>query len=501
MKLRHRILIAFMLLTGGGIYYLVDWFVRDLRPRYLEAVEECLIDSANLLAEWLAQEWQMPPTPENASDSLADSGRSNVGSLERGGPDREALKAVFSRLRERQIHADIYGLRKTRIDLRAYVTDATGKVIFDSEGLSEGKDFSAWRDVALTLKGQYGARSTRRVAEDPATSELYVAAPVFHQGKLVGVVTVCKPTRSINLFLEVARGKALWAGIFAAVGVALAGLVLIVWITQPLRALTEYALSVRDGKNAQPPPRLRGEMLELSNAYEEMRKALDGKHYVENYVQSLTHALKSPLASIQGSAELLSEDMPETARKKFTENIRAESARMRETVDRMLSLAGLEAKRTLTETSPVNMATLAREVEQVLQSQCQKREVTLAIRGQAMVQGDALLLRTALQNLVENALAFVPVGGAITVSAQTQGDKVHTTVTDNGPGLPEYARSRMGERFFSLPHADTGRKGTGLGIAWVQEVTRLHAGRLAFANRPEGGLAVTWELPAAQQSV
>jgi two-component system, OmpR family, sensor histidine kinase CreC len=52
-----------------------------------------------------------------------------------------------------------------------------------------------------------------------------------------------------------------------------------------------------------------------------------------------------------------------------------------------------------------------------------------------------------------------------------------------------------------LPHADTGRKGTGLGVAWVQEVTRLHAGRLAFANRPEGGLAVTWELPAAQQSV
>lgn len=472
MKLRHRILLAFMLLTGGGIYYLVDWFVRDLRPRYLEAVEECLIDSAHLLAEWLTQEWQK-------------------------GPDRETLHEVFSRLHDRQIHADIYGLRKTRIDLRAYVTDPTGKVIFDSEGLHEGKDFSAWRDVALTLKGQYGARSTRRVAEDPATSELYVAAPIFHQGELVGVATVCKPTRSINLFLEVARSKALWAGLFAALGVALAGLVLIIWITHPLRALTEYALSVRDGKNAIPPPRLRGEMLELSNAYEEMRKALDGKQYVENYVQSLTHALKSPLASIQGSAELLSEDMPEAARKKFTENIRAESARMRETVDRMLSLAGLEAKRALTETSPIDMTTLAREVEQGLHSQCQKREVTLELHGQARVQGDALLLRTALQNLVENALAFAPVGGLIVISLHNQGNRVRITVVDNGPGLPEYAHSRIGEKFFSLPHADTGRKGTGLGIAWVQEVTRLHAGSLAFANRPEGGFEVTWDLPGA----
>lgn len=479
MKLRYRLILVFMILTGGGIYYLVDWFIKDLRPRYLEASEESLIDTANLLAEWLGLHW---------GDSGSD-------------PDRGELETLFARLRSRRLNAYVYGLHKTSVDLRAYVTDTAGKVIFDSDlGRDEGKDYSQWRDVALTLKGEYGARSSLRDPQNPASSELYIAAPIRSQGRLVGVVSVCKPKKSIDFFLGIARGKALWAGLFAALGVGMAGLVLVIWITNPLKALTEYALAMRDGVAIQRPPRLRGEMKALFEAYESLRKALEGRNYVENYVQSLTHALKSPLAAIQGSAELLQEEMPIEARRKFLGNIRAESARMRETVDSMLSLAGLETRRQLETRQAVALNDLVDDIVRGLASLISEKGAEVVVMGEGEVWGDPVLLRTAMMNLIENSLAFAPRGGRIEIALRPGDGEIQVVLEDEGPGVPEYALDRIGERFFSLQRPDGGRKGTGLGISWVREVTRLHRGRLHFQNREKSGLRVTWTLPRGNPS-
>src|SRR5690242_18825701 len=74
----------------------------------------------------------------------------------------EAFRFAFGQAAKRRFHSRIYGLTKTQIDQRVYVTDARGTVLFDSDqGKEEGKDYSQWRDVYLTLRGHYGARSTR----------------------------------------------------------------------------------------------------------------------------------------------------------------------------------------------------------------------------------------------------------------------------------------------------------------------------------------------------
>ena len=76
------------------------------------------------------------------------------------GPDPRALAPLFHSLYARQFSADIFGIRKTRVDLRAMVVDSHGRVLFDSLGKSTGADFSKWRDVRLALGGEYGARTT-----------------------------------------------------------------------------------------------------------------------------------------------------------------------------------------------------------------------------------------------------------------------------------------------------------------------------------------------------
>ena len=89
--------------------------------------------------------------------------------------------------------------------------------------------------------------------------------------------------------------------------------------------------------------------------------------------------------------------------------------------------------------------------------------------------GDAFLLQTALTNLVQNAADFSPDGAVISVGLKTVDARACFVVEDEGPGLPEYAKSRVFERFYSLPRPHNGKKSSGLGLCFVRETALLVA--------------------------
>jgi two-component system sensor histidine kinase CreC len=78
---------------------------------------------------------------------------------------------------------------------------------------------------------------------------------------------------------------------------------------------------------------------------------------------------------------------------------------------------------------------------------------------------------------------------------------VQVSVEDEGPGVPEFAKERIFERFYSLARPDTGRKSTGLGLNFVKEIAALHYGRVQLDNRAERGLCAKLALPAARPSL
>jgi len=104
-----------------------------------------------------------------------------------------------------------------------------------------------------------------------------------------------------------------------------------------------------------------------------------------------------------------------------------------------------------------------------------------------VVQGDAFLLRQALGNLIDNALAFSPENAHVQVTAQREGESLRLCVSDDGPGIPDYARERVFERFYSLARPATGHRSSGLGLPFVREVARLHGGEITLEPRAEGG--------------
>jgi two-component system sensor histidine kinase CreC len=484
MTLRTRILLVYLLVVGGGVYYLVSRSIEELRPRYLESMEVPLVDAAHLLAHAVGVE-----------------------AVEMGVIDAQRVKAVLEGAFARRFSAKVYSITKTQVDLRVYVTDGRGQVVYDSDdGRQVGEDFSQKRDVARTLRGEYGARASYDVPADGEALVLYVAAPVATaDGETVGVISVGKPAASVNELVRAARIRlavigAIGGGLLVALGVAFS-----IWIATPLARLTQYARAVRDGRPAKL-PRLAGrEVGELQQAFDEMRAALDGKAYVERYVQALTHEIKSPLSAIRGAAEILAEKPPEEAREKFVGNIRAETARIQRIVDQLLQLASLEARKARADFVEVELSGLVREVVDAAQAGAQARGVVLAMKAGAaagdqeersgsgsdgiLVRGDRGLLGQAVAAFLQNALEFTPAGGRVEVAVVLEDGDAGAVVRieDSGTGIPDFALGRVFERFYSLPRPGSGVKSTGLGLSLVREIAHLHDGEAVVGNRAEGG--------------
>ncbi|HSF41760.1 MAG TPA: ATP-binding protein, partial [Thermoanaerobaculia bacterium] len=169
-------------------------------------------------------------------------------------------------------------------------------------------------------------------------------------------------------------------------------------------------------------------------------------------------------------------------------------------VDRMLELTRLENRREKPDMETVELTAMARTVaeshEPLLTGKNVRIEITAPDR--LTLEGNAFLLHQALENLVQNAIEFSHRGGMVQVTVAAEADRVTVSVTDEGPGIPEYALDRIFERFYSLGRPDTGKKSTGLGLNFVREVAKSHGGTIRVANRPEGGVIAELTLPAAQ---
>lgn len=483
MTIRTRLLLLYVVVVGVSSAGLLWWVTSATRLRYLESMEESLVDTSVILASILEKQVA-------AHEPL----------------DAAAFRGVMASTYARDFDAQIYSLRKTRVDLRVYVTDHSGIVIYDSDhGRAEGADYSQWRDVARTLRGEYGARATRENPDDEATLVIHVAAPVRGpDGRIVGVVTVGKPTTYINELVAATRRRFITYGAVLAVALVGIGWLATIWLTRPLARLTDYARELRDGKPTTPPRLSGAEVRGLGRALEEMRDALEGKDYVENYVQALTHQIKAPLAAVRGASELLQETMPAEDRRRFLSNIRTETERIQRIVDRLLELAAVEKRKGLQDVELINLADLAHTVLDELRPALTARGLTAALdlppssAPPVCVTGEKFLLRQAALNLLHNASEFSPCGAVIDLVVTTHDGLARFIIRDRGPGVPEYALPRVFERFYSLPRPDTGAKGTGLGLSLVREIAHLHGGKVHLENRPNsGGTEATLEFPLA----
>ncbi|KAB2870149.1 MAG: two-component system sensor histidine kinase CreC, partial [Burkholderiaceae bacterium] len=320
MTARTRVFVGILLVYALGVGVLMWRLLADIDPRYRESAEESLVETAYLMATQIEQ--------RSGSDSPLDTAW---------------LEPLFRDLYARRFDANIFGIRKQSVELRAMVVDAHGIVLFDSLGRHEGQDYSQWRDIRLALAGRYGARTSIDFDGDPDTSVMVVAVPVRIDGRIAGAVAVAKPAQSIGQFVAAARRKTLAVGLTSVVAVLLLAVIVAVWLVRPFGLIGATLRDLRHERTLSLPRLGRRALGTFGAAFDEMRDALAGRHYVADYVQTLTHELKSPLSAIRGAAELLREPgMPEADRRRFLANVERETQRIQELVDRMMELTALD---------------------------------------------------------------------------------------------------------------------------------------------------------------
>lgn len=458
---------------------LISWFVlrlvlEEVKPAVRQSTEETLVDTANLLAEMVSRD------------------------LAAGTLQQSDLARILKAYGQRHPGAEIWGIRKDSVTHRIYITDEQGIVLVDSSGRDVGKDYSRWNDVYLTLRGRYGARSTEEIPGDEASAVMHVAAPVRNGERIIGVVTVAKPNRSVQPYIERAQRRLIWLAAGTIGAGLIVGALLSAWLSRTIRRLTHYADAVTAGERATVPVLPGGELNQLARALETMRARLEGKAYVERYVQTLTHELKSPLAAIHGASELLRQDMAPAQRERFLDHIDVETARLHSLSERLLNLASVEQRRGLEQSEDIELASLVDGLRSQFAPLAERASVRLVVQvvPGLVVQGERFLLRQALSNLLENALDFTPRDGTVRVEGEHLVDRGGAVIRvfNEGEAIPDYALPRLTERFYSLPRPGTGRKSTGLGLNFVQEVADLHGGTFRIGNVP-GGVQAELALP------
>ncbi len=468
--------IAFIITLG--FYQLARHFLAEVEPQTFQATEEVMVDVANVLAEGVTADVQ-----EHHFRS-------------------DDLRKAFEGAHRRVIEARIFEHTKRRIGINVYLTDSKGIVIFDSQGgRREGQDLSSMLDVSKTMNGQYGARSSRDHKKDSTSSVLYVAAPVGDPAKPDGVLTVFKAQADV-LPLVYQRRRI----IYTACGLIGGGILFLIaavflWLFHPIGKITDYARAIERGERP-PKPKIGigREVNTLAHALDSMRDVLEGRRYAERYIQTLTHEMKSPLAAIRGAAELLDEEMPVAVRKRFLENIRAETARSERLINRLLELSAIEGRASLDTPEEADFRSIvaraidqARPLAEVAGVELSYQEVSSPV----MIHGDAFILRAAVTNLLENAVDFSPLGSSVRISLEMIGTNVVLTIRDHGPGIPDYAREKIFDRFYSLRHHTSKRKGTGLGLTLVKEAAELHCGSISLEPADGDGTTARLVLPLA----
>lgn len=466
--------IAFIITLG--FYQLARNFLAEVEPQTFQATEEMMVDTANLLAELVGED-------------LGD-----------GKLDDQTLRHAFDKAHSRKFEARIYDHTKKSMGINAYVTDSKGIVIFDTQdGKRVGQDLSGMLDVSRTLAGQYGARSTHETADKKTPSVFYVAAPIGDPKSPIGVLSVYKSERDMIPIVRERRRI-----IYTACGLIGGGILFLIgavflWLFHPIGKITEYARAIERGERP-PKPKIGigREVNTLAHALDSMRDVLEDRKYVERYVQTLTHEMKSPLAAIRGAAELLDEEMPVENRKRFLGNIRAETARSERLINRLLELSAIESRTSLEDAAEIDFReTLNHAIEQA-RPLAEVAGISFAEEiadSTFVVKGDAFILRAAVTNLLENAIDFSPRGGMVEIHLANHENAAALSIRDHGEGIPDYARERIFERFYSLRHHTARRKGTGLGLTLVKEAAELHGGSISLDPADGGGTVARFTLP------
>ena len=213
---------------------------------------------------------------------------------------------------------------------------------------------------------------------------------------------------------------------------------------------------------------------------------------------NVSHELKTPLTSISGFAELMSQGLvPPDKVREFSLDIQKECTRLTNLMEDIIDLSRLEEGGGDMTWEDIDLYTLCDDVLQSLEPVAKRQTVTLRLAGESLqVRGVYQVLREMIYNLCDNAIKYNRSGGSVTVAVARSAGRASVTVADTGIGIPYEDQSRVFERFYRVDKSHSRAiGGTGLGLSIVKHAAALHGAEIKLQSQPEDGTVITVLFP------
>lgn len=279
-------------------------------------------------------------------------------------------------------------------------------------------------------------------------------------------------------------------------------------IVRPLRRLALAAQRVRLGRSREVTvPRFkarRDEIGELARSLSDMTAALRTRiDATESFAADVAHELKNPLASVRSAVEGLGNVQDPALRAQLLDLLKADVARLDRLISDISDASRLDAELSRARFEPVDIGEMMSALSEVYQGRGLPRDISLDYEapppGSAQVYGEESRIAQVARNLIDNAISFSPVGGAVRCTVKRTGARVALEVRDAGPGIPRGAEEKIFARFYSeRPESEGFGRHSGLGLAISRAIVEAHDGTLRVVRAGgDRGAHFRAEFPAA----
>ncbi len=379
---------------------------------------------------------------------------------------------------------------QSRKTVRFYFFDEEGEALLDRPAPEVVQEIARKKEALERISAQ--GLSAVSVRQGIAVRQ--VTAP---SGRKYSLAFQASPSQLVPLSEAIGSHPYLRLGVITLIAIGLC-LVLTLHITRPLGKLQQAASDIADGrlKTRVKPAigRRHDEIAMLGEDFDRMAEQIERLVTAQrNLLGDVSHELRSPLARLIVALSLLKHGQGEEA-VEYQSRIGIEAERLDKMIGQLLTLTRIDSGVDSNLRETFDLANLVQEVvaDGDFEARAQNRSVQFVANESCTITGVAELIRSAVENVIRNAVRHTAPGTAVEVTIERQSSAILLRVRDHGPGVPD---AMLQDIFLPFHRVAAGANGSGLGLAIADRVVRMHNGTIQAYNAREGGLVIDIKLP------